>query len=134
MRDLKYWVNGVVGGFQVRAGRSLEEMVAGTLRVAFEMKDVDPATIRLRQKIVDTAGRMGPPGRSYEYDLFASNGETWVFEIKAVANREAIERFSDKADLAAAELGLAGVRKAVITLDKSDDVVDACREHGILLG
>ena len=40
-KDLKDWVGMVVGGFQRRAGRSLEDAVAGTLRIALG-RDVKP--------------------------------------------------------------------------------------------
>ena len=40
-KDLKDWVGMVVGGFQIRAGRSLEDAVAGTLRIALG-RDVKP--------------------------------------------------------------------------------------------
>jgi hypothetical protein len=132
-RDLKHWVDIVAGGFQNRAGRSLEDAIAGTLRIALEMKDVDPAKIALRKEIVDSQGRMGHVGRSYEIDMVVADGETWFFEIKSVANREDVERFSDKVDMAVFELGLSGVRKALITLEKSDEVRAACHEHGIVL-
>ena len=40
-KDLKDWAGMVVGGFQIRAGRSLEDAVAGTLRIALG-RDVKP--------------------------------------------------------------------------------------------
>ena len=40
-KDLKDWVGIVVGGFQRRAGRSIEDAVAGTLRIALD-RDVKP--------------------------------------------------------------------------------------------
>lgn len=134
MQDLKDWVHLVVGGFQVRAGRSLEDTVAGTLRIALQMKDVDVAKIRMRQKIVDIAGRAGPPGRTYEVDIVATNGETWVFEVKSVADEEDVERFNDKAELAITSLGLASARKALITLAKTPELAQACSALGIHLG
>ena len=45
-KDLKDWVGMVVGGFQRRAGRSLEDAVAGTLRIALG-RDVKPENITM---------------------------------------------------------------------------------------
>ena len=45
--DLKSWVGVVVGRFQNRAGKSLEDMAAGTLRLALKRKDIDPSSIKL---------------------------------------------------------------------------------------
>ena len=47
-KDLKDWVGMVVGGFQIRAGRSLEDAVAGTLRIALG-RDVKPENITMRK-------------------------------------------------------------------------------------
>lgn len=127
------WVGVVVGGFQTRAGRSLEDAVAGTLSLALRMKDVKPESIRMRQKIVDAAGMIGPAGREYEYDIFASNGETIVFEVKSNLDSEAVERFSDKADLAARAIGCARIRKVIVSLDKRSDAATACKRLGIEL-
>jgi hypothetical protein len=132
--DQQDWVGIVVGGFQRRAGRSLEQTIAGTLRIALKMKDVDPARITMRRKVVDATGRIGPAGRSYELDIVATNGENWIFEIKSVPDEEDVERFNDKAELAISALALPGARKALITLDKSPPVTDTCRRLGIELG
>ena len=54
-KDLKDWVGIVVGGFQRRAGRSLEDAVAGTLRIALG-REVKPENIMMRKKITDDEG------------------------------------------------------------------------------
>jgi len=84
-KDLKDWVGIVVGGFQRRAGRNLVDAVAGTLRIALG-KDVKPENIRMRQKIQDGEGMIGPKGRSYEIDLCVTNTECLIFEIKSYAS------------------------------------------------
>ena len=40
----------VVGGFQRRAGRELEDAIAGTLRLALK-RDIKPENITMRKKI-----------------------------------------------------------------------------------
>ena len=131
--DLKDWVGIVVGGFQRRAGRSLEDAVAGTLRIALG-KEVTPEHIKMRKKITDDNGLIGPKGRSYEIDLCIKNEEWWIFEIKSYADAEDIERFNDKAELAIKKLGLKKVGKALITLEKRPSVVKLCDKFGILVG
>ena len=95
-KDLKDWV-GIVGGFQRRAGRSLEDAVAGTLRIALG-KEVKPENIMMRKKITDDEGLIGPKGRCYEIDLCVTDTESLIFEIKSYAEEEDIERFNDKAE------------------------------------
>ena len=104
-KDLKDWVGIVVGGFQRRAGRNLEDAVAGTLRIALD-KEVKLENIRMRTKIMDDDGMIGPKGRSYEIDLCVTNTESMIFEIKSYAEEEDIERFNDKAELALKHISL----------------------------
>jgi hypothetical protein len=132
-KDLKDWVGVVVGGFQRRAGRSLEDAVAGTLRIALG-KDVKPENIVLRKKIKDDKGMIGRPGRSYEIDLCLTNEECLVFEIKSYAKPDEIENFNEKAELVIKKLGLKKVEKALITLEKHPSVVKQCDKLGILVG
>jgi hypothetical protein len=132
-KDLKDWVGVVVGGFQRRAGRSLEDAVAGTLRIALG-KDVKPESIVLRKKIKDDEGMIGRPGRSYEIDLCLTNEECLVFEIKSYAKPDEIENFNEKAELVKKKLGLKKVVKALITLEKHPSVVKQCDKLGILVG
>jgi hypothetical protein len=132
-KDLKDWVGIVVGGFQRRAGRSLEDAVAGTLRIALG-REVKPENITMRKKIMDDEGMIGLKGRSYEIDLCLTNTESLIFEIKSYAEEEDIERFNDKAELVKKKLGLKKVEKALITLEKHPSVVKLCDKLGILLG
>jgi len=132
-KDLKDWVGIVVGGFQRRAGRSLEDAVAGTLRIALG-REVKPENIMMRKKITDDEGLIGPKGRSYEIDLCVTDTESLIFEIKSYAEEEDIERFNDKAELAIKKLGLKQVEKALITLEKRPSVVELCDKFGILVG
>lgn len=132
-KDLKDWVGIVVGGFQRRAGRNLEDAVAGTLRIALG-KEVTPENITMRRKIMDDEGLIGLKGRSYEIDLCVTNTESLIFEIKSYAEVEDIERFNDKAELAIKKLGLKKVEKALITLEKHPSVVELCDKFGILIG
>ena len=132
-KDLKDWVGIVVGGFQRRAGRSLEDAVAGTLRIALG-REVKPENIMMRKKITDDEGLIGPEGRSYKIDLCVTDTESLIFELKSYAEEEDIERFNDKAELAIKKLGLKQVEKALITLEKRPSVVELCDRFGILVG
>ena len=131
--DLRAWVEANVGGLQRRAGRRLENTIAGTLRFAMDVRDIRPEQLRLRQKMRDERGLIGPAGREYEYDLLATNGEVIVFEIKSVAEVEDVERLSDKARLAAEVLGRPDLRTVLVTLDKIPEIVEACERLGVTL-
>ncbi|MBI4613451.1 MAG: hypothetical protein HY720_07540 [Planctomycetes bacterium] len=133
MRDTRKWVEGNVGGFLGRAGKNLEGAIAGTLRIALGMKDLDPSTIRLRQKIEDEEGIIGPAGRRYEYDIFVTNGRTCVFEVKSVADEEDVDRFADKCDLVERVLGAGRVERVLVTLAKTPEIARRCETRGVLL-
>lgn len=133
LENLQDWVGVVVGGFQRRAGRSLEDAIAGALRIGLG-KEAKPENIVMRKKIIDDQGLMGPKGRSYEIDLCLSDTESMIFEIKSYAEEEDVERFNDKAELAMKKLALKKPIKALITLDKHPSVVKLCDKFGILVG
>ena len=127
------WIGVVVGGFQRRAGRSLEDAIAGTLRVALKRPDVKPENLKMRQKITDDNGLIGPKGRSYEIDLWIHNSESMVFEVKSYAEIEDAVRFNDKAELTIQKLGLSHPSKIFITLGKDREMTNVCNELGIEL-
>jgi hypothetical protein len=132
-KDLKDWVWKVVGGLQGRAGRNLEDVIAGTLRVALKRRDVKPENLKLRQKIVDNKGFVGPKGREYEIDIWVHNSESMVFEIKSYAEEEDVTRFNDKAELVIEKLKLSNPSKVFITLQKGREMTNICRELGVEL-
>ena len=131
--NLEDWVGIVVGGFQRRAGRKLEDAIAGTLRLALK-RDIKPENITMRKKIKDDEGMIGPKGREYEIDLYITDGESLIFEIKSYAEEEDVERFNDKAELAKKKLNLKRAKKAIITLEKHPSFVKFCEQMGIEVG
>jgi hypothetical protein len=133
LKDHRDFVNMVVGGFQIRAGKNLENMVAGTLRFALERKDIIPANIKLRQKVIDNEGMIGIKNRKYEYDIFISNKEQIIFDINPTPDKEDIERFADKCMLVIKKLNLKKAEKVLVTLDKRKEIIEACEEYGITL-
>lgn len=56
-----------------------------------------------------------------------------MFEIKSVAEVEDVERFADKARLVAETLGRPALRRVLVTLDKSQEIVDAGARLGVTL-
>ena len=131
--DLRKSVNIQVGGLQRRAGRNLENLVAGTLRLALGMRDIKPENIKLRQKIVDKEGLIGLVGKDYEIDILAINGKTTLFEIKSVPEKEDVERFSEKIKLARAVLNSPDANAVMIALDKPEELIEICHDLGITL-
>jgi len=131
--DLRDWVELIVGRFQVRSGRNLEDVVAGALRLALKRPDIRPESICLRQKIVDTEGRVFPRGRQKEIDLVATDGEYLAFEVKSAAEVDDVDDFAEKIEL----LRLLNPDKTVhgvfITLAPEPDVRQRCQELGIEL-
>ena len=131
--DLKDWVELVVGRLQTRSGRKLEDVVAGALRLALEQPDIDPAQIRLRQKITDESGAMGPAGRTYEVDILAQDGHLLVFEVKSVCEVEDVERHADKVELVRGLYPDKQVEGVMVALTPEPEVQQRCAALGLRL-
>ncbi len=129
--DLKSWVGTVVGGFQNRAGANLEEMVAGTLRLALNRKDIRSDSIKLRKKFVDADGVIGLKGRRYETDVLAEGDSLLVFEVKSLCDLEMAERFADKVELVRHLHPDKEVDGALIALEPRQKVLDYCAKKQI---
>jgi hypothetical protein len=133
MDDLKDWVQLVVGRFQVRAGRNLEDVVAGTLRLALKRPDIGRDQIQLRQKLVDEGGHIGPAGRSYEVDILADDGRIIVFEVKSVCEVEDVDRLADKVTLMRHLHPDKRIEGVIVTLGAEEGVESRCADHNLLL-
>ncbi len=121
-----------VGGFQRRAGRKLEDVVAGALRFGLKRQDLSADNIRLRQKLADEEGVVGPAGRTYEVDILIDNGSLLVFEVKSAACKvEEVDRFADKVELVRREQPDKAVEGALISLEPAARVKARCAEWGI---
>jgi hypothetical protein len=121
-----------VGGFQRRAGRKLEDVVAGALRFGLKRQDVSADNVRLRQKLADVEGMVGPAGRTYEVDILIDNSSLLVFEVKSAACKvEEVDRFADKVELARQQHPDKVVEGALISLESADSVKARCAEWGI---
>jgi len=121
-----------VGGFQRRAGRKLENMVAEVLRFGLKRQDVSADNVRLRQTLADVGGVVGPAGRTYEVDILVDNSSLVVFEVKSAACKvEEIDRFADKVALVRRQHPGKTVEGALISLEPADTVKARCAEWGI---
>ena len=121
-----------VGGFQQRAGRKLEDVVAGALRFGLKRQDVSADNVRLRQKLADVEGVVGPAGRTYEVDILIDNSSLLVFEVKSAACKvEEVDRFADKVELVRRRHPDKAVEGALISLEPADTVKARCAEWGI---
>lgn len=121
-----------VGGFQRRAGRKLENMVAEVLRFGLKRQDVSADNVRLRQKLADGEGVVGPAGRTYEVDILIDNSSLLVFEVKSAACKvEEIDRFADKVALVRRQHPDKAVEGVLISLEPAHTVKARCAEWGI---
>jgi predicted nuclease with TOPRIM domain len=133
MDDLRDWVELVVGRFQVRSGRKLEDVVAGTLRLALHRPDITPNNIRLRQKVVDEQGVIGPAGQSYEVDILADDGQITVFEVKSACEAEDVDHLADKVALIRALHPDQKVEGVMVALGIEDEAEARCAQYGLSL-
>lgn len=133
VRDSRDWFELTTGRLQVRAGRNLEDLVAGALRIGLRRPDVSPDQIRLRQKIVDTSGIVYKAGQQKEVDLLISNGEMIAFEVKSAARPDDVDDFADKVALLRHLNPDKKVRGIFITLAPEPDVRQRCAELNIEL-
>ena len=131
--DTRDWFQLTVGRLQTRAGRNLEDVVAGALRIGLRRPDVRADMIKLRQKIVDREGMVYKPGKQKEVDLVASNGEYLAFEVKSAAEPDDVDDFAEKVALLQHLHPEKQVRGVFITLAPEADVQQRCQALGIEL-
>ena len=107
-------------------------MVAEVLRFGLKRQDVSADNVRLRQKLADVEGVVGPAGRTYEVDILVDNSSLVVFEVKSAACKvEEIDRFADKVALVRRQHPGKAVEGALISLEPADTVKARCAEWGI---
>jgi len=131
--DLRDWVEMIVGRFQTRSGRKLEDVVAGTMRLVLGRDDVLSEHVRLRQPLEDEDGMIGPSGRRYEVDILVHNSTLLVFEVKSVCEVEDVDRFADKVGLMRTLHPDKTVDGVIVTMAPLDEVETRCVEWGIKL-
>jgi hypothetical protein len=117
-----------VGGFQRRVGRKLEDTIAGVMRFGLGLKDIKPESLKLRQKI-----KVGK--KKYEIDLLSHNDKYYIFEISSYADSDKLDKFLERVDAAISQLRLSKrkVKKVLISLDRSEDILDLCKEYNVIL-
>ena len=131
--DLRDWVEMIVGRFQTRSGRKLEDVVAGTMRLVLGRDDILSENVRLRQPLEDMEGVIGPAGRRYEIDILADNSTLLMFEVKSVCEVEDVDRFGDKVALMRTLHPEKTVDGAIVTMAPLNEVEVRCVEWGIAL-
>ena len=131
--DLRDWVEMIVGRFQTRSGRKLEDVVAGTMRLVLGRDDILSENVRLRQPLEDVNGMIGPAGRRYEVDILVDNSTLLMFEVKSVCEVEDVDRFADKVALMRTLHPDKTVDGAIVTMAPLNQVEARCIEWGIKL-
>jgi archaellum component FlaC len=133
MRQLRDWVELTVGRLQTRSGKSIEEVVAGALRLGLSRSDIEPSSVRMRQKIKDTDGLVLRPGSEREVDLIAQNSELLVFEVKSNPKLEDVDNFADKVRLIELQNPDKEVKGILIVLGAEQDLRRHCSSQNIML-
>lgn len=123
----------VIGELRAEKGRTLEDMFAVALRYGLKNPDIMPEHIRLRQKLVDTEGRVFKPGFKTKIDLIAEDGRLTVFEVKTTAKPSDVDFFALKTELVAAQNPDKSVRGVFISLVAPAEVHQRCAEYGLEL-
>lgn len=131
--DLRDWVEMIVGRFQTRSGRKLEDVVAGAMRLVLERDDISADHVRLRQPLEDAEGMIGPAGRRYEVDILVHNSALLVFEVKSVCELEDVDRFADKVALMRTLHPEKAVDGVIVTMAPLNQVEARCAEWGLQL-
>ena len=131
--DLRDWVEMIVGRFQTRSGRKLEDVVAGAMRLVLERDDISAEHVRLRQPLEDAEGMIGPAGRRYEVDILVHNSALLVFEVKSVCELEDVDRFADKVALMRTLHPEKAVDGVIVTMAPLNQVGARCAEWGLQL-
>ena len=133
MRDLRDWVQLIGGRLQTRFGRSVEDVVAGALKLGLSRRDIDPANVKLRQKIRDAEGLVFKPGKEKEVDIVAQNSELLVFEVKSSPKWDDVDDFAEKVELVRLQNPEKTVTGVLIVLGADEDLRAHCSKRGVIL-
>jgi hypothetical protein len=133
MRELRDWVELIGGRLQSRAGRNLENVVAGALRLGLKRPDIDAGNVKLRQTISDPTGLVFKAGKQKEVDLLAQDSELLVFEVKSAPDVDDVDDFADKVELVRLQNPTKHVTGVLVALGVEDDVRQHCAQRDVQL-
>ena len=133
IRGLRDWMELNVGGFQTRAGRRLEVVVAGAFCYGLQRADISPDHVKLRQVIEDLQGVVFRPGKKREVDIIALGNEIIVFEVKSTADHDDIDDLADKVALVRHLHAGKQVEGVLVMLGAETEHRRLCREKGLRL-
>jgi hypothetical protein len=127
------WLRYVSGNLRAEKGQTMEDLVAVALSYGLKHPDIQPESIRLRQKLVDVDGMVFKRGFATEVDVMAEDGRLTVFEVKTTAKASDAGLFALKVELVAALNPDKQVRGVLITLASYPELSQQCKEYGLEL-
>lgn len=133
IEGLKDWMHLNVGGFQTRAGKRLEDVVAGAFCFGLKRSDFKPEHVRLRQKLTDTDGVVFRAGKTREVDIIAHGSGVIVFEVKSTADADDIEDLADKVALVRHLNPGQKVEGVLVMLGADREHRELCEKYGLTL-
>ena len=133
IHQLQLWMEVNVGGLQSRAGKRLENVVAGAFCFGLRRNDIRPENVKLRQKLTDEAGAVFRPGKQREVDIIALGQEILVFEVKSSADHDDIDDLADNVSLVRHLHPGAHVKGILVMLGAEADHRQLCAEKGLEL-
>ncbi|MBN1878065.1 MAG: hypothetical protein JXA33_27835 [Anaerolineae bacterium] len=133
VRESRNWFELLMGRWQTRAGRDLENVVAGALRLGLNRRDILPENVKLRQLISDPTGIVYKPGKQKEVDLIAQNGELLVFEVKSSPDVDDVDNFADKVKLVKIQNPDKEVCGVFVALTVDPRIRERCHELDLIL-
>ncbi|MDM8559158.1 hypothetical protein [Candidatus Parabeggiatoa sp. HSG14] len=127
-------LNIIAGTLGTEKGERLEVAFARALSYALENPDIKPDSIKLRQRFVDTEGKVFlKKGKIIEVDVIAENGKLTVFEMKATARTTDVDIFAMKVKLVQLQNTDKQVKGIIVSPGANEEVKQCCAEYGIAL-
>jgi hypothetical protein len=133
IHGLRHWMEVNVGNWQTRAGRRMEDVVAGAFCYGLDRGDIRPEHVKLRQKITDPQGLVYRPGKTREVDILAVGPELIVFEVKSTADEDDIDDLADKVKLMTHLNPGKQVQGVLVMLGADTEHRRLCAERGLKL-
>jgi hypothetical protein len=125
------WIRFTIGDLRAEKGKTLEDMFAAALQYGLKNPELTAEKIRLRQRLVDTEGRVFPAGFKTEVDLIAEDGKLTVFEVKSTTRESDVDFFALKVELVAAHNPDKQVHGVFICLAAPEGIRRRCAEHNL---
>ena len=119
-----------MGSIGRRMGRDLEKTILALYRDAIERFNIDIEKIE-KISFRDYDGKYLHKGARIEIDIYASDKETYLIEVKSLVDEDDVEWFNTRCYIVAREKNIPSYKKLLVAIDITREALERAKELGI---